>query len=89
MIVDPVQLTLGKPEQHEDNSPFTKEDLESLQKSLRPFACQIVENMDSEVWTHRYDSNNKKIVMVTPSVVEFGHPSQLAVGASTSTGLVS
>ena len=42
--------------------------------------------MDSEIWTHRYDSNNQKIVMVTPPVVEFGRPSQLSVGASTSTG---
>ena len=41
--------------------------------------------MDSEIWTHRYDSNNQKIVMVTPPVVEFGRPSQLGAGASTST----
>ena len=84
--VEHALLTLGKPEKHENGSPFTKEDFESLQKSLRPFACQIIENMDSEIWTHRYDSNNQKIVMATPPVVEFGCPSQLAVGASTSTG---
>ena len=75
-ILDPALLTLGRPEQHEDGSPLTKEEFDSLQKSLRPFACQIVEKMDSEIWTHWYDSNNKKIVMVTPLVVEFGHPSQ-------------
>ena len=85
-IVDPALLTLGRPEQHEDGTPATKEEFESLQKSLRPFACQIVDNMDSEIWTHRYDSSNKKIVVVTPPVVEFGRPSQLAVGASTSAG---
>ena len=68
-------LTLGKLEQHENGSPFTKEHFERLQKSLRPFACQIVDNMYSEMWTHRYDSNNQKIIMVTPPVVEFGRPS--------------
>ena len=86
--VEPALLTLGKPEQHENGSPFTKDDFENLQKSLRPFACQIVDNMDSEIWTHRYDSNNKKIVMATPPVVEFGRPSLLVAGASTSTGPV-
>ena len=86
--VEPALLTLGKPEQHENGSPFTKEDFESLQRSLRPFSFQIVDNMDSEMWTHRYESNNQKIVMVTPPVVEFGRPSQLGVGASTSTGPV-
>ena len=67
---------------------LTKEEFDSLQKSLRPFACQIVEKMDSEIWTHRYDSNNKKIVMATPPVVDFGRPSQSSAGASTSTGPV-
>ena len=87
--VEPALLTLGKPEQKEDGSPFTKENFESLEKTLRPFACQIVENMDSEIWTYRYDANNQKIVMATPPVVEFGRPSQLVGGASTSTGPVS
>ena len=40
------------------------------------------------MWTHRYDSNNKKIVMATPPVVDFGRPSQSSAGASTSTGPV-
>ena len=37
-IMDPALLTLGRPEQHEDGSPATKEEFDSLQKSLRPFA---------------------------------------------------
>ena len=87
-VVAPDLLTLGRPEQHEDGSPLTKEEFDSLQKTLRPFACEIVQKMDSEIWTHQYDSNNKKIVMETPPVVDFGLPSQSNVGASTSTGPV-
>ena len=87
-IVDPALLTLGRPEQHEDGTPATKEEFDTLQKSLRPFACQIVDNMDSEIWTHRYDSNNKKIIMETPPVVDFGLPPQSDAGASTSEGPV-
>ena len=63
-------------QQHEHGSPSTKEEFDSLQKNLRPFACQIVDKMDSEVWTHRYDSNNNKIIMESPLVVDFVLPSQ-------------
>ena len=88
MVVEPALLTLRKTKQPEDGSPYTKDEFDKLQVAVRPFACQIVHKMDLEIWTHHYDSDNKKIILATPPVVDFGRPSQSTAGASTSVGPV-
>ena len=49
MIVEPALLTLGKPEQHENGSPFTKDDFEN-----RSHSCLLPAKFLT-IWTWRYE----------------------------------
>ena len=83
-VVEPALLTLGMPAEHEDGSPFSKEDFKAREIEVRPFAREIAAKMDPELWTHHYDAKNKRAVDVTPQAIDFGRPSKVNAGASTS-----
>ena len=44
-MVEPDLLTLGMPAEHEDGSPFSKEDFKAREIEVRPFACEIATKM--------------------------------------------
>ena len=77
-------LTMGKPEQHEDGKPLTQDDFKAKEKLVRPYACEIANKMDPEVWVHHYDLENKRVAPETPEIVKFGRPSQDLAGAPSS-----
>ena len=77
---------MGKPEQHEDGSPFTKEDFKAREVDVRSFAYEIASKMHPDLWMYQYDADNKRAVAVTPPSIDFGRPSQANAGASTSAG---
>ena len=83
-VVEPALLSLGKPPEHEDGSPFTMEEFKAQEVAVRPFACDIDAKMHPDVFICHYDANNKRTAPVTPTAVDFGHPSQGNAGASTS-----
>ena len=74
-------LTMGKPEQHEDGTPFSQDDFKAEEKLVRPYACEIANKMDPEVWVHHYDLENKRVAPETPPIINFGRPSQDMAGA--------
>ena len=84
-MVKPALLSLGKPAEHEDGSPFTMEEFKAEEVAVRPFACDIAAKMHPDVFVCHYDANNKRTAPVTPTAVDFGRPSQGNAGASTST----
>ena len=49
-VLEPALLTMGKPEQHEDGTPFSQDDFKAEEKLVRPYACEIANKMDPEVW---------------------------------------
>ena len=51
-----------------------------------PYACEIPNKMDPEVWVHHYDLENKRVAPETPAIVNFGRPSQEMTGGSSSAG---
>ena len=51
---------------------------------MRPYACEIANKMDPEVWVHHYDLENKRVAPETPAVVNFGRPSQDSAGGPSS-----
>ena len=86
-VIEPAMLTMGKPEQHEDGKPFTQDDFKAEEKLVRPYACEIANKMDPEVWVHHYDLENKRVAPETPEIINFGRPSQDPAGVfSSSTG---
>ena len=73
--------------EHEDGKPFTQDDFKAEEKLVRPYACEIANKMDPEVWVHHYDLENKRVAPETPEIVKFGRPSQDSAGVpSSSTG---
>ena len=62
-------------------SPFSQEDFKSEEKLVRPYACEIANKMDPEVWVHHYDLENKRVTPGVPPIVNFGPPSQDMAGA--------
>ena len=48
---------------------------------MRPYACEIANKMDPEVWVHHYDLENNRVAPETPPVINFGRPSQDMAGA--------
>ena len=79
-VVEPDTLILGKPDHHEDGSIFSQDDFKAREVSVRYFACKIFEKMDTKIWAHHYDMENKKSALVTPNAVDFGRPSKKGVG---------
>ena len=84
-VLEPALLTMGKPEQHEDGTPFSQDDFKAEEKLVRPYACEIANKMDPEVWVHHYDLENKRVAPETPPIVNFGRPSQDMAGAPSTT----
>ena len=80
-ILEPALLTMGKPEQHEDGTPFSQDDFKAEEKLVRPYACEIANKMDPEVWVHHYDLENKRVAPESVPIVNFGRPSQDLLGA--------
>ena len=80
-VLEPALLTMGKPEQHEDGTPFTQDDFKAEEKLVRPYACEIANKMGPEVWVHHYDLENKRVAPETPPTINFGRPSQDIAGA--------
>ena len=72
---------MGKPEQHEDGTPFTQDEFKAEEKLVRPYACEIANKMDPEVWVHHYDLENNRVAPENPPIVNFGRPSQDLAGA--------
>ena len=72
---------MGKPEQHEDGTPFTQDDFKAEEKLVRPYACEIANKMDPEVWVHHYDLENQRVAPETPTIVNFSRPSQDSASA--------
>ena len=85
-VVETALLMLGKPAEHEDGSPFMKDELRARQVDMTLFACQIVVKMDPYMWTYHYDADNKRDATVTFLAVDFGRPSQLFAGGFNSAG---
>ena len=46
-----------------------------------PYACEIANKMDPEVWVHHYDLENKRVTPGVPPIINFGRPSQDMAGA--------
>ena len=84
--MEPALLTLRKPEQYEDGSPFTTEDFNAQEVDVQPFACEIASKMHPDLWTYHNDADNKRAIAVTPPAIDFGRPSRPNTGASTSAG---
>ena len=80
-VLKPAMLTMGKPEQHEDGTPFSQDDFKAEEKLVRPYACEIANKMDPEVWVHHYDLENKRVTPGIPPIINFGRPSQDLLGA--------
>ena len=80
-VLEPAMLTLGKPEQHENVTPFSQDDFKAEEKLVRPYACEIANKMDPEVWVHHYDLENKRVAPETVPIINFGRPSQDMAGA--------
>ena len=80
-VLEPAMLTLGKPEQHENGTPFSQDDFKAEEKLVRPYACEIANKMDPEVWVHHYDLENKRVAPETVPIINFGRPSQDMAGA--------
>ena len=74
----PSRISAGdrKPQEHEDGTPFSQDDFKAEEKLVRPYACEIANKMDTEVWVHHYDLENKRVAPETPEIVKFGRPSQ-------------
>ena len=51
------------------------------EKLVRPYACEIANKMDPEVWVHHYDLENNRVAPETPPIINFGRPSQDMTGA--------
>ena len=88
-VIEPALLTMGKPGQHEDGTPFTQDDFKAEEKLVCPYACEIANRMEPEVWVHHYDLENKRVAPETPTVVNFGRPSQDSAGGPSSAALSS
>ena len=80
-VLEPALLTMGKPEQHEDGRPFTQDEFKDEERLVRPYACEIANKMDPEVWVHHYDLENKRAAPETPPIINFGRPSLDMAGA--------
>lgn len=66
--VNPEALDGGNPNFHEDGNEFTVEEYRKVERSMRPFACQIAESLDVEQWTHIYNERNHR--MSLPEMME-------------------
>ena len=51
---------------------------------MRPYAYEIANKMDPEVWVHHYDLENKRVAPENPEIVNFGRPSQDPAGVFSS-----
>ena len=59
-VPEPALLTLGKPERHEDGSPFMKADFKVLATEMRSFGCVITDKMDPKMWACHYEPDGQK-----------------------------
>ena len=64
--LDPVDVGKGYPSLKEDGSEFGNDDLRTINREVRPLACQLAEEADLSYYQASYDTNNKRVAAPTP-----------------------
>lgn len=66
--LDPEDVSKGYPSLKEDGSEFRNEDLQAMNREVRPLACQLAEEADLSHYQVSYDIHNKRVAATTPEV---------------------
>ena len=62
----PVEAAQGYPSLKEEGTKFDEEDLRTINREVRPLACQLVEEADLSHYHSNYDDKNKRVAAPIP-----------------------
>ena len=63
---DPVEAAQGYPSLKEDGTEFGYDDLRTINREVRPLACQLVEEADLSYYQASYDDKNRRVAAPIP-----------------------
>ena len=82
--VQPALLSLGKPEEKDDGTPFTDCEFRQIEHDMRPFGSTLAAGIVDEKFCHYYNEKNERVSPPLPTAVDFGRPSRATSSAPTS-----
>lgn len=68
--LDPVEIATGCPKFMDDGSAFEEQDFNNCVREMRPVACKLIEDLNSNHYTPTYDENNNEIKPPTHDVID-------------------
>ena len=63
---DPVEAAQGYPGLKEDGTEFGNDDLRTINREVRPMACQLAEEADLSYYQASYDDKNRQVAAPIP-----------------------